>query len=52
MLYVLAFDRPIDMMPDIWPWSLRFNHTNTPTKSRMIKTSGRSVARRLELGVT
>ena len=50
VVYVFARDRPIDMMPPIWPCARRCIQTKKPMSSTIGSSSGSSVAQMLALG--
>ena len=39
--YIFAFDRPIDMMPVIWPWARRWSQMKKMMKPPKITIIGR-----------
>ncbi len=50
MEYTLAFDRPMDMSPAIWPWALRPIHHQNSSSSPIGSSHTSSEPTMLELG--
>src|SRR6202011_3578887 len=52
VVYTLALDRPIDMIPDIWPWARRLIHRKKPMIRAPYSRKGSNDAKRLLVVLT